>query len=119
MPIAKNIKYLRKQHGMSQQELANRLGLRSAGAISKWEEKVSNPPIAKVRQIAEIFDRSFSDLCDIDIEKREHDLIGEKPTPEEMQQILKFRKLPTRDKVIFRAALAKAFETLPDEGGDV
>lgn len=115
MPIAKNIKYLRKLHGMSQQELANKLGLRSAGAISKWEEKVSNPPIAKVRLIADIFDRNFSELCDVDIEKREHDLMGLKPTPDEMRQLLKFRKLPEREKAIFRAALAVAFESLPED----
>lgn len=115
MPIAKNIKYLRKQNNMTQQELAEKLGLKSHTTINKWETKVIFPPTKKVYEMADIFHCDFSDLTDIDIEKRDIAVDGEKPTPEEMQNLLKFRTLPTREKKIIRAALDTAYENIIEE----
>ena len=117
MPIAKNIKYLRKQNSMTQKELATKLGCKSAATIQKWESKNSSPPISKVRKIADIFDRDFSELCDVDIERHDLELLGGQPTPDEMQQLLKFRALKSRDKAIFRAALDVAYVSLREEEG--
>lgn len=115
MPIAKNIKYLRKQNHMTQQELATILGCMSATTINKWENKMTSPPISKVRQIADIFQRDFSEICDVDIEKSEMESIGAHPTEHEMQQLLKFRALPKHEKTIFRAALNAAYELVMEE----
>jgi transcriptional regulator with XRE-family HTH domain len=95
---------------MTQKELADLLDCKSATTINKWESKISSPPISKVRKIAEIFQRDFSEICDIDIERHDTIMIGGHPTPDEMQQLLKFRALSARDKAIFRAALNKAYE---------
>lgn len=110
MPIAKNIKYLRKLNNMTQKELAIKLGCKSAATIQKWEAKVSSPPISKVRKVAEIFDRDFSEICDIDIEQYDIDIMGTLPTPDEMQNLLKFRALTQEQKHIIRVAINAAYE---------
>ena len=52
--IAKNIIDLRRQNGMTQAELAERLNY-SDKAVSKWERGESVPDIAVLKSIADIF----------------------------------------------------------------
>lgn len=110
MPIAKNIKYLRKQANMTQKELADKLGYRAAETIRKWEGRQSSPPMSKVREISTLFHREFSEICDIDLEKADIKSQGEQPTPEEMQMLLKFRTLPEASKHIIRAAVIAGYD---------
>ena len=53
------IKKLRKSKGVTQRELADRLGI-SEQAISKWEKNLSNPSTKNLLQIAKIFGVSIS-----------------------------------------------------------
>ena len=53
------IKKLRKSKGVTQKELANRLGI-SEQAISKWEKNLSNPSMKNLLQIAKIFGVSIT-----------------------------------------------------------
>ena len=53
------IKKLRKSKGVTQRELADRLGI-SEQAISKWEKNFSNPSTKNLLQIAKIFGVSIS-----------------------------------------------------------
>lgn len=110
MPIAKNIKYLRKQAHMTQKELAIQLGYKAPETIRKWESKATSPPMPKVRQMSEIFHREFSEICDLDLEKVDIKAHEEQPTPDEMQSILKFRTLKPDQKHIIRAAINAAYE---------
>ena len=48
------IKKLRKSKGVTQRELAERLGI-SEQAVSKWEKNLSNPSTKNLLQIAKIF----------------------------------------------------------------
>jgi transcriptional regulator with XRE-family HTH domain len=59
--IGKNIKRLRHRIGLSQTELANKLGV-TAQAVSKWETKTNSPDIALIPKIAELFDVSIDEL---------------------------------------------------------
>ena len=52
--IAKNIAELRKEHGMTQQDLANELNYTDK-AISKWERGESVPDILILKQISDMF----------------------------------------------------------------
>ena len=52
---------LRKEHGMTQKELAERLFV-SDKAVSKWERGLSLPDIALLRPIAEILDVTVTEL---------------------------------------------------------
>lgn len=54
MNIGNNIVTLRKQKGITQEELANALGV-SAQAVSKWENNSSCPDVSLLTDIADYF----------------------------------------------------------------
>ncbi len=56
------IKKLRKQHNMSQQQLAARLHITDA-MVSRYESNISVPPFDTLCSIAGIFNVSMDDLC--------------------------------------------------------
>jgi AbrB family looped-hinge helix DNA binding protein len=60
-----NITSLRKLHGMSQEELADKVGV-SRQALSKWESGETVPDLDKCRALAEIFDVSLDDLANFE-----------------------------------------------------
>lgn len=55
MNFAENLKYLRNSRQFTQKELATILGL-SANCVCEWEKNRSEPSIATIKQIAEVFD---------------------------------------------------------------
>lgn len=59
--LGKNIAALRKEKGMTQEELAQKLGV-SPQAVSKWENLTSCPDIALLPDIAEIFGVTVDEL---------------------------------------------------------
>ncbi|AET70364.1 cAMP-binding protein [Desulfosporosinus orientis DSM 765] len=54
MNLAQTIQYLRKKNSLSQDQLADRLGI-TRQSISKWESERSTPDIEKVVLLSEIF----------------------------------------------------------------
>ncbi len=64
MNIGNNIKQLRQQKNLTQDQVAERLGI-SYQAVSKWENNANTPDISLLPQIAELFgvsiDALFSD----------------------------------------------------------
>lgn len=54
MEIADRILNLRKQKGISQEELANIIGV-SRQSVSKWESEQSTPDIEKIILLSEFF----------------------------------------------------------------
>ena len=63
--IGTNIAELRKQNGMTQAELAERLNY-SDKAVSKWERGESQPDVVTLAQLAELFHVSVDTLLGID-----------------------------------------------------
>ncbi len=63
MNIGDNIRYLRIQKDMSQEDLANSLGYKSYTTITKWESGVSEPSLKMVHRLAAYFGVSVNDLC--------------------------------------------------------
>lgn len=59
---------LRKQHGMTQLELAEKMGVTDK-AVSKWERDLSCPDINSIPQLAEILEVSVDDLMQV---KKDH-----------------------------------------------
>lgn len=55
MNMADRIQYLRKQKGISQEELADKVGV-SRQAVSKWESAQSTPDLEKIVTMSEIFE---------------------------------------------------------------
>lgn len=54
MNIADRIQYLRKQKGLSQEEMADKIGV-SRQAVSKWESEQTTPDIDKIIIMSELF----------------------------------------------------------------
>ena len=71
MCLAKNIRYLRKKAGLSQEDIAQKLGYKSFTTIQKWESGVAEPSVLIVRKLAEIFGVDMNALTTTDIEKVE------------------------------------------------
>ncbi len=63
MTTGKNIKALRKQHGLTQNELASRIRSHQQN-ISKWENDESAPTFEYARKMAGIFHVPISQICD-------------------------------------------------------
>ena len=54
MNMADRIQYLRKTKGMSQEELADKVGV-SRQAVSKWESEQSTPDLEKIIIMSDFF----------------------------------------------------------------
>ncbi len=61
MTIGERIKALRLEKGMTQDALAERLGV-SAQAVSKWERGITYPDITLIRRLTEIFGITSDEL---------------------------------------------------------
>ena len=61
MTIGKNIADLRKSNGMTQEQLAETLGV-SSQTVSKWENEVTMPDIMLLPVIAGCFDITVDEL---------------------------------------------------------
>ena len=69
MELGKKIKQLRIKAELTQEQLAERLGI-GAQSVSKWENSVAMPDISALPLIAEIFGVSIDDLFDLTAEQR-------------------------------------------------
>lgn len=66
--INKNLKFLRTQKGLTQKQLAEKLGLKQA-AIGAYEEERSTPPLASLLDITKIFNVNLDVLVNFDMSK--------------------------------------------------
>ena len=55
MNMADRIQYLRKSKGISQEELADKVGV-SRQAVSKWESEQSMPDLEKIIVMSDLFE---------------------------------------------------------------
>lgn len=112
MLLAKNIRTLRKEHNMSQNELAQKLHKKSYTTIQKWESGVSEPSVSDVYRMAKLFDVSMSEMISADIdsitneEKELLDVFKILSVPNRIR-LLEFAnsmaKLQAGDEIVFRA----------------
>lgn len=69
LELGKKIKQLRFKAGLTQEQLAEKLGI-GAQSVSKWENAVAMPDITALPRLAEIFGVSIDDLFDLTTEQR-------------------------------------------------
>ena len=69
MELGKKIKRLRFKAGLTQEQLAEKLGV-GAQSVSKWENAVAMPDITTLPLLAEIFGVTIDDLFDLTTEQR-------------------------------------------------
>ena len=65
--IGENIRLLRKKHGLTQEQLAETLGV-TPGAVYKWEAKLSVPDISLILELANFFDISVDAIENVEYE---------------------------------------------------
>lgn len=80
MAFSSNLRRLRREHGMSQDDLAKKLGYKSFTTIQKWESDVSEPTVSVVKRLAEIFNVTMDELINADIPTT----VGKESTNEEL-----------------------------------
>ena len=82
--LAKNITELRTAKGMTQLELAEKIGITDK-AVSKWERDLSVPDVATLPKLAEIFGITVDELMQANMsDKKERD----KQNPKELINLI-------------------------------
>lgn len=66
MQLSDNIRSLRKERSLTQEQLAQALGV-TAGAVYKWEAALSTPDISLIVELADFFDTSIDVLLGYEV----------------------------------------------------
>ena len=101
MELGKKIKQLRFKAGLTQEQLAEKLGI-GPQSVSKWENAVAMPDISTLPLLAEIFGVTIDDLFDLTVEQRLNRIENSLDIESELSQdvfreyedFLKSRRLP-------------------------
>lgn len=83
MELGKKIKQLRYRCGLTQEQLAERLGI-SPQSVSKWETAVTMPDISLLPALAEELGVSIDELFDLSPEQKLHRIENRLATEEEL-----------------------------------
>ncbi len=85
MELGKKIRQLRFKTGLTQEQLAEKLGV-GAQSVSKWENAVAMPDISALPLLAEVFGVSIDDLFDLTSEQRLNRIENRMDVEEELPQ---------------------------------
>lgn len=110
--LPKNIRYLRKANGWSQDYIAEKLGYKSYTTIQKWEMGTSEPPLKKTRELADLFHVDIDDLTNKDLEIPDviKSQYNNDVSLEEITVIKKYRDLDDHGKEMVDFTLQKEWE---------
>ena len=64
--IAKHLAYLRKNHGLTQDELAEKIGV-SRQAVSHWECGVAMPDVGVLLDLSKLYEMTINEILEPDI----------------------------------------------------
>lgn len=67
MKFKENLRFLRRTNGISQDDLAAKLGYKSFTTVQKWEDGTSFPKVENLNRLATIFNVDLDDLLNIDL----------------------------------------------------
>ena len=87
--LAENLKKIRKENNLSQEDLADILGV-SRQAISKWESKVSYPEMDKIVLLCKKFDLNIDDLLHRDIKEAKESMAVKSKIKSSCDEIFNF-----------------------------
>ena len=87
--FSENLKKIRKEHNLSQEQLADELGV-SRQAISKWESSTAYPEMDKIIAICDKFDVNIDDLLHKDIKEAKKEEESKKKINSFIDDFLKF-----------------------------
>ena len=86
MKLGNNLFNARKKRGLSQEEVAEKLGV-SRQTISKWELDETLPDIRQSKKLATLYSLSLDELIEFDIDLKEIQQVIEKTSEEKQQEI--------------------------------
>ena len=99
MNIGQKIKELRQENNLTQEELAEELGV-SFQAISRWENSTTYPDIIILPIIANMFDVTIDYLLDRESYKKDEEL---KKIIEQDDELSKYGKIKEREKLLLES----------------
>lgn len=116
MEIGNKIKQLRYKSGLTQEQLAEKIGV-SAQSVSKWENSITMPDITLLPLLAEEFGVSIDDLFDLTTEQKLRRIENRMETEEELssdifkeyEDFLKNQLLENEDKTRVISLLAHLY----------
>ena len=85
MELGKKIRHLRFKAGLTQEQLAEKLGI-GPQSVSKWENALAMPDITTLPLLAEVFGVSIDDLFDLTTEQRLNRIENRMDAEEELPQ---------------------------------
>lgn len=85
MELGKKIRQLRFKAGLTQEQLADKLGI-GPQSVSKWENAVAMPDITALPLLAEVFGVTIDDLFDLSTEQRLNRIENRMDAEEELPQ---------------------------------
>lgn len=88
MYFGKNLRYLRRKSGLTQEQIADRLKYKSFTTIQKWESGDSQPPMTAVKILSEMFKVPMDQLYNFDLEN--YDVKNHEPHHVELEDTLKY-----------------------------
>ena len=86
MSLGNSLFNARKKSGLSQEEVAEKLGI-SRQTISKWELDETLPDIRQSKRLSVLYHLTLDELVDFDIEVKEIEAIIQKTSEETQQKI--------------------------------
>ena len=93
MKLAENLVYLRRKKGVTQETLADFLGITKA-SVSKWETGLSLPDITQLPKIASYYDISIDELMgyeaqiSMEVIKKQYDIFAEDFAKREFSEVM-------------------------------
>lgn len=124
MNIGNKIKALRKQRGMTQEQLANSIGI-SFQAVSKWENNIALPDITLAPILASFFGVTMDELFDFSLKEIELDVERihtyayefRESNPQKSREILEegLKKYPENDILLNNLLYTINYTENPDE----
>lgn len=91
MQLGKSLFNARKKSGLSQEEVAEKLGV-SRETISKWEINETVPDIYQSKRLATLYGLSLDELIEVDVDLKEIERVIEN-TSEEIQSKVDWTKV--------------------------
>lgn len=106
--IAINLRYLRNRNGLSQEEVAEKIGV-SRQSVAKWENGDSLPDILNCEALADLYGVSLNDLVRFDPEKEGF------PIPPKNKHIFGVVTLGERGQIVLPKKARETFKLKPGD----
>lgn len=106
--IDKNLQALRKLNKLSQETLAEKIGV-SRQTIAKWENGESTPDIGSCEKLAEVFDVTIDDLLHYDERKNGY------PVPPKGKHIFGIVTVGERGQIVIPKKARDVFDVKPGD----